>query len=115
MRRFLYVCALILPLAACGGHVEYADVEGLRFLSVQKVDGRLYEVGRIDRASNHFYVRSRDGESAPRPQMIRAVRMTYRCESHKVLKVGEKSASMQVQGLFCPDTGGINPKGNADR
>ncbi len=115
MRKFLYVCALILPLAACGGHVEYGDVEGLRFLSLQKVDGRTYEVGRIDRASNHFYVRSRDGESASRRQMIRAVRLTYRCESHRVLQVGEKSASMQVQGLFCPDTGGIRSKGNGDR
>ncbi len=109
MKNFLPLC-LFLLLAACGGQLEYRDVEGLRFVTLQKVDGREYEVGRVEGSASLFYVLTHDGAPGDREQMIRAARMTFRCENHRVVSQEDPLVSLQLRGLFCPNTGGVKPK-----
>ena len=101
MKRSHLLLLLILALGACGGQAAYRDVEGLDFHRVESIDGRDYEVKRLRDGANLFQVGSRDGKSALREDMLRALRLVSRCESHKVLEEPEGGASLTVQGMFC--------------
>jgi len=99
----LAILALLLGgLAACSDQTEYRSAPGLRFGAPKQIDGRSYIVGTIAGEQNLFYVTPKRGAANDDQELIRAVAIYSRCQSHKIVERRDQGRTAVVAGTLCP-------------
>lgn len=93
---------LFTGLAACADQTEYRSAPGLRFGAPKTIDGREYIVGSLTGERNLYYVTPKRGAANDDQELIRAVAIYSRCQSHKIIERQDQGRTAIVKGVICP-------------